>query len=94
MEVFRPRYYTALSQQYSIASFVTPQVLSCLHSPVLHCLCCMLYNFVVTLNMQFDMAAVIDTFQFFIKLDKKKGTLQEDLHAFCALKWLGGELDQ
>jgi hypothetical protein len=40
-----PPYRAALSQQYSVASFATVRVLSCLHSPGLLCLCCNVVRF-------------------------------------------------
>jgi hypothetical protein len=36
---FYPLHRAARSQQYSVASFATLRVLSCLHSPGLRCLC-------------------------------------------------------
>jgi hypothetical protein len=44
-EGLHPPYRAALSQQYSVASFATMQVLNCLRSPGLHCSCCNVVRF-------------------------------------------------
>jgi hypothetical protein len=43
-------YRAALSHEYSVASFATLQILSCLHSPGLRCSCCNIVQFCCTLE--------------------------------------------
>jgi hypothetical protein len=64
----------ALSQQYSVASFATLQVLSCLHSPGLRCSCCNVVRFCCDLEACNLMTATVDQFGELCSREARIGT--------------------
>jgi hypothetical protein len=59
-----PIYLTALSRHYSVASFATLQVLSCIHSPGLRCSCCNVVRFCCDHEARNFMTATVVTYVF------------------------------